>query len=671
MKRLMTALGMMLFLGGPALAQLQDPARIASPDGRIVVEVGTEKGKPAYTVSYKDRLLLGTSKLGFTLDGAPSLAEGLKVAEVGRRSFDETWTQPWGEEAEIREHYNELTVRYDAAEGPARSLVVTFRLFDDGLGFRYTIPEQPGIKDIRITDEATEFSFRSNLKTWWIPAYGDNRYEYHFASSPLDAVLHPVHTPMTLEDDRVAVAIHEAALVDFASMTLKRTAIHGTALKADLVPWADGMKVYGTAPMTSPWRTIQIADKAYQLADSHLILNLNEPNRLGDVSWVKPGKYIGIWWCMHIRTCTWEPGPNQGATTENAKRHIDFAAEHGIDGLLIEGWNVGWHTDWYEDGSGFDFTTPVKGFDLEQVAAYAREKGVDLIGHHETGADTKNYERQMEAAFALYERVGVPAVKTGYVGVRLDKKEWHHGQYMVRHFQKVLELAAKHRIAINAHEPIKDTGLRRTYPNMMSREGARGQEYDAWGATDDGNLPEHTTILPFTRMLAGPMDYTPGIFDLRYGEGEENGMSTTLAKQLALYVVIYGPLQMAADLPENYQGQPAFKFIKDVPADWAESRALDGRIGDYAVFARKDRNSRDWYLGAVTDEQARDLKVPLDFLEKGRRYTAEIYADGKDAHWLTNPQPIDIRTRTVTAADTLDVKLAPGGGQAIRFTPAP
>lgn len=645
-----------------------DAVSVASPDGRIVVEAGTRKGKPVYQVSFKGKLLLRPSHLGFVLADAPSLAEGLAVAGSASRTYDQTWTQPWGEAREIREHYNELTVRYGAAEGAERALTVTFRVFDDGLGFRYEIPAQANIKDIRITDEVTEFSFAANLRSWWIPAYQDNRYEYQYASSPLDAV-GTVHTPMTLEGPGVAVSIHEAALVDFASMALKRNEIHGTTLTADLVPWADGMKVYGTAPLKSPWRTIQIAERPHELLNSHLILNLNEPNKLGDVGWVKPGKYIGIWWCMHIRTCTWEPGPMQGATTENAKRHIDFAARNGIPGLLIEGWNIGWDSNWFEDGSNFRFAEPVAGFDLAAVVAYGKERGVDIIGHHETGADIRNYESQMEAAFAYYAALGIPAVKTGYVGVKLDKKEWHHGQYMVRHFQKVLELAARHRIAINAHEPIKDTGLRRTYPNMMSREGARGQEYDAWGATDNGNLPEHSTILPFTRMLAGPMDYTPGIFDLRYGEGGQNGMSTTLAKQLALFVVMYSPLQMAADLPENYEGQPAFQFIRDVPADWAESRALGGEIGDHVTIARKDRASEDWYIGALTDEEGRRLAVALDFLDKGRRYRAEIYADGADAHWLDNPQPIEIRSATVTAADVIEMTLAPGGGQAVRLTP--
>jgi alpha-glucosidase len=665
----------MTALSAPVPAQEKGPApaaaTVTSPDGRIVVAVGIdqEKTRPVYRVSFRGEPLLRDSALGLVLDGGPSLAQGLTIAGTAARSHDSTWTQPWGEEKDIREHYNELTVRLAGVPDSGRALTVVFRVFDDGIGFRYEIPAQPGLEQIRIKEEVTEFSFTRNLKSWWIPAYQDNRFEYQFAASSLDAV-DVVHTPMTLEGDGIAVALHEAALVDFASMVLRRSEIHGTTLKAELVPWADGIAVYGTAPMKSSWRTIQIADAPHLLLNSRLILNLNEPNALGDVSWVKPTKYMGIWWCMHIRTCTWEPGPNQGATTENAKRYIDAAAELGIPALLIEGWNIGWDTDWFNDGSNFDFTKSVPGFDLETVVRYGKAKGVSIIGHHETAADIVNYERQLADAFALYGRLGVPSVKTGYVGTRLNKTEWHHGQLMVRHFEKVMAEAAKHRVTINAHEPIKDTGLRRTWPHMLSREGARGQEYDAWGATDNGNLPDHTTIIPFTRMLSGPMDYTPGIFDLRYGEGERNGMSTTLAKQLALYVVIYSPVQMVADLPENYRDQPAFQFIRDVPVDWAESIALSGVIGDHVTIARKDRAGDDWYLGSVTDEQGRDLTVSLDFLDKGRSYRAEIYADGEGAHWLRNPQPIAISTRIVTAADTITLRLAPGGGQAIRFTPA-
>lgn len=677
-RRVLLICAAMAGLAWPAMAQTApkpDPVwqpPVASPGGDLVVEVGTQGTEPVYRVAYKGRPLILTSKLGFVLDGAPSLHDGLTIAQTTRRSFDQTWTQVWGEEKDVRDHYNELSLRLEAADGPARTLNVTFRVFDDGVGFRYEIPAQANITDIRIKDEATEFAFARNMKAWWIRAYQGNRFEYQYAQSALDAV-DVVHTPFTLDGGDVAVTVHEAALVDFASMTLKRSEIHGYTLKSDLVPWADGMKVYGKAPMKSPWRTIQVADQPHQLLNSRLILNLNEPNKLTDVSWIKPMKFVGIWWCMHIRTCTWEPGPRQGATTDMAKRYIDFAADNGFKGLLVEGWNYGWHTDWFHDGSNFRFAEPVKGFDIKAVADYGRKKGVALIGHHETAADVVNYEKQLDAAYGFYNKLGIHAVKTGYVGERVNKTEWHHGQYMVRHFEKVMQVAAANRIVINAHEPVKDTGLRRTWPHMMTREAARGQEYDAWGPVENGNAPDHPTIIPFTRMMSGPMDYTPGIVKTRFAgdkPGVDHGISTTVAKQLALYVVLYSPLHMAADLPENYKGHPALPFIRQVPVDWARSIALNGVIGDYVTQVRQDRNSQDWYLGAITDEQARTLTVPLDFLDKGRTYRAEIYADGPGADWKGDAEALTVTTRTVTAADSLTIAMAPGGGQAVRFTPA-
>ncbi|GER06644.1 alpha-glucosidase [Iodidimonas muriae] len=641
---------------------------IASPDGRIVVDVDTQNGIPGYSVTFNGKPVLDFSRLGLQFQKAPDFVEGFDIASVKTKTTDLVWTQPWGEEKDIRDHHKEARIVFQSQTGPDRQMTVTFRVFDDGVGFRYDIPAQAGVDAIKITDELTEFTFHDNLKAWWIPAYKDNRYEYQYAASSIDS-LDVIHTPATFEGDKIAISIHEAALTDYASMTLRRPMMHGQTLKADLVPWADGIKVYANASFKTPWRTIQIADTAYELANSRMILNLNEPNALGDVSWVKPGKYVGIWWCAHIRTCTWETGEKHGATTENTMRYMDFAAKYGFDGVLVEGWNIGWDGNWYENGDLFRFTEPTPDFDIEKIAAHGRKVGVPLIGHHETSANIVNYENQLDAAFAFSEKHGMRAVKTGYVGSRLNDTEWHHGQYMVRHFQNVVETAARHHIAIDAHEPIKDTGLRRTYPNMMTREGARGGEYDAWSHAAQGNHPDHATILPYTRMLSGPMDYTAGIVDLRFGEQEEKGVSSTVAKQLALMVVIYSPLQMAADLPENYEGHPGFQFIRDVPADWEDSIALDGRIGDYFVMARKDRNSPDWYLGAVSDEQARTITVPLDFLDNATTYRAEIYADGEGAHWLDNPQPIAVKTKTVTAEDSLSLELAQGGGQAIRFTP--
>jgi alpha-glucosidase len=447
-------------------------------------------------------------------------------------------------------------------------------------------------------------------------------------------------------------------------------------VKVALAAWQNGDKVRGHTPFVTPWRTIQLADRAADLSPSVLGLNLNPPNVLGDVSWVKPMKYVGIWWGMHINTMTWSSGPKHGATTENTKRYIDFAAANGFGGVLVEGWNTGWDGDWIKNANAFSFTQAYPDYDLPGLAKYAESKGVKIIVHNETSGGIVNYERQMEAAYGLYHSLGLDAIKSGYVTDTTPEGNSHYSQFMVRHYRKSVETAAKYRIMMDIHEPIHDTGERRTYPNMMSREGARGQEYNAWGG-EGGNPPEHETNLYFTRMLAGPMDFTPGIFDLLIDRGtgrprrvEESRPRTTLAKQLALYVVIYSPLQMAADLPENYEGKPAFQFIRDVAVDWETSKTIDGAIGDYVIVARKAKNSNDWFLGAITDESGRTFNVPLNFLSPGRKYTAEIYADGPGANWATNPLPVTISKRTVDSATNLSVVLAPGGGQAIRFTPA-
>jgi alpha-glucosidase len=454
-----------------------------------------------------------------------------------------------------------------------------------------------------------------------------------------------------------------------------------TTLKADLVPWSDGVKVRADLPHRSPWRTIQVGDNSGELITSYLILNLNEPSKVADTSWIKPGKYVGIWWEMHLNKSTWGSGEKHGATTANTKRYIDFAADNGFDGVLVEGWNKGWDGDWTKHGDGFNFTEPYPDFDLTELSRYAESKGVHLIGHHVTGGAIPNYERQLSDAFTLDESLNINAVKTGYVNwsqglERIDdagKKvgEWHYGQYMVRHHQHVIDEAAKHKVMLDVHEPVKPTGLRRTYPNLMTGEGARGQEYNAWSG-DGGNPPEHETILPFTRLLAGPMDFTPGIFDVTYEELRPNNrVNTTLAKQLALYVVLYSPLQMAADLPENYLAHPdAFQFIRDVPADWDDTRVLHARIGDYVTIVRKERGGEDWYLGSVTDEVGRTLEAPLSFLDRNQKYIAQIYRDADDADWKTNPTAYKIEEREVDANTVLPLRLAPGGGIAIRFKPA-
>ena len=654
-------------------------ATLASPDGSLAVSVTLDAdGRPGYGVERRSVPVIADSRLGFILADAPKLERGFRLAGTERRSSDTTWEQPWGERRFVRDRYNELRVRLVEKPPRGRRLDVVFRAHDDGIGFRYEFPAQASLMDVAITDELTEFAVAEPATAWWIPAGDWNRYEYLYQRTPL-AEVGQAHTPMTVRTaSGLHLSFHEAALVDYSAMWLRRSGdaapVAGQRLKATLAPSAEGPRVLRRAPFATPWRTIQVAPDAAGLYNSNLILNLNEPNALGDVSWFKPFKYVGIWWSLHLDTETWASGPRHGATTANAKRTIDFAAANGFRGVLIEGWNRGWDGDWFADGSEFSFTEPYPDFDLEAVAAYAKKRGVRLIGHHETAGNVARYEEQLQAALDLYERLGVDSVKTGYVadagGIRARgadgriRYEWHDGQFMSRHHLKVVTEAAKRHIAVNPHEPIKDTGLRRTYPNWVSREGARGMEYNAWG--DPPNPPEHEANLVFTRMLAGPMDFTPGILSLTGRGGQK--IQSTIAKQLALYLVIYSPIQMAADLLENYAKYPGpFQFIRDVPTDWSETRALAGEVGDLAVIARKDRGSGDWYVGAVTDENERVIRIPLDFLDFGTTYAAEVYRDADDADWDRNPHAIAIERRKVRSGDVWTLRLAPGGGLAIRF----
>ncbi len=652
--------------------------QVNSPDSTIQVMVTLKAGKPYYSVSRFGGTLIDTSRLGFILKENPSFATGFHYSGTERNQVDQTWKQPWGEKKYIRNHYNELRVNLVEDSKPLRKMALVFRVFNDGVGFRYEIPKQYHLKKIDIMDELTEFNFAGNYSCWWIPAFAGNRYEYLYKNTPLSEI-DTVHTPLTMKSaSGIYLSIHEAALTDYSSMTLARTG--QTKLHAYLVPWSDGVKVKTTAPMISPWRTIQIADTPGGLITSYLILNLNKPNQLKDVSWIKPGKYVGIWWEMHLGIATWSSGPEHGATTENAKRYIDFASKYGFDGVLVEGWNIGWDGNWTKNGNKYRFTTPYKDYDIKEVAEYAKKHDVYLIGHNETAGGIQNYEKQMKKAFRYYEKIGIKAIKSGYVSqgknitwVDKDEKthhEWQHGQFMVRHYRKVVKEAAKYHLMLDVHEPIHDTGIRRTYPNMMTREGARGQEYNAW-SSDGGNPPDYTTILPFTRLLAGPMDFTPGIFDLLYPETKPNNrVNTTLIKQLALYVIIYSPLQMAADLPENYEKHlDAFQFIVDVPTDWEDTKVLKASIGNYVTIVRKDRHSDNWYLGSITDETGRQLHIPLNFLDPNKTYTAEIYRDGPKADWKTNPYDYIIEKKKVDYTTELTLRLAPGGGQAIRFTP--
>lgn len=657
----------------PAPAPAQETARVASPDGRNRVIVELRDGGLYYSVQRDSRSVLLPSRLGLELRGAPPLRDHLRMLESSRNSVDDTWTQPWGEVAQVRDLHHELRLAMTETRSPSRRFDLVFRVFDDGVAFRYELPAQTTLVDFEIAGELTEFALADDARAWWIPAGRQHRYEYLHSSSPA-SMLGTVHTPLTMEySDGLHVAIHEANLVDYAAMYLVGSATR--TLGVSLAPWADGVNVRGRTPFRSPWRTIQMAESATELVPSVIGLNLNPPSRLEDTSWIRPMKYLGVWWGMHIGVMTWHSGPRHGATTENARRYIDFAADNGIGGVLVEGWNQGWDENWTDSDERFSFTEPFPDFDLPAVAAYAESKGVALIGHHETAMGVENYERQLEDAFALYRSLGVQAVKTGYVGDLTRDGHAHHGQYMVRHYRRVIEAAAQHQIAVNAHEPIKDTGERRTYPNMLTREGARGQEYNAWGG-QGGNPPEHETILFFTRLLAGPMDFTPGVLDVlieQAGGGprrpDQPRVRTTVAKQLALFVVLYSPLQMAADLPESYARNPAFQFIRDVPVDWESTQVLAGKIGDYVVVARQQRGGEDWYVGAITDEEARSLEIVLSFLPEGRQYVAEIYADADDAHWLHNPKPVAISQRAVDSATRLSLQLAAGGGQAIRLRP--
>ncbi len=659
------------------VAQAATVATTSSPDGRLKVELDLNgEGRLAYRIARKGQPLVSDSRLGFIFADDRQLLRNLKLYAQASRSFDETWEQPWGERRFVRNHYNELRATLVESDRDHRRFDVVFRVYDDGVGFRYEVPKQPALEQVRIQQELTEFVIARPATAWWIPALEWNREEYLYHHTPLQEV-GVAQTPITLRtDDGLHVSIHEAALVDYAGMNLMRG--EGGKLRALLTPGTGGAPVVRRTPFNTPWRTLQVADRAGGLVESNLILNLNEPNKLGDVSWFKPHKYVGVWWSLHLDKETWATGKRHGATTQNTRRYIDFAAANGFRGVLVEGWNPGWDGDWFANGWDFDFRKPTADYDLHGLAAYAKSKGVHLVGHHETGCAVSHYERQMDQAFALFRKLGIDAVKTGYVcdAGQIERqdvtngpvlREWHEGQWMSGHHLRVLEAAAKHQVAINAHEPIKDTGLRRTYPNWIAREGARGQEFNAWG--DPPNPPEHEVTLVFTRMLAGPMDYTPGVVSLTGKNGLE--LQSTLARQLALYVALYSPIQMAADLPEHYAEHPdAFQFIKDVAVDWDESHVLAGEVGEFVAIARKQRGSPQWFIGTINDRNPRDVSLQLDFLDPGKRYRAEIYRDGVGADWKGAARFRFVReAREVRRGDAMAVWLAGGGGAAIRFVP--
>lgn len=652
------------------------PASATSPDGAVTVGLSVDgDGRPFYTVSRKGQPILAPSRLGFLFTDVRKLDRSLAVTGQETRDVDESWEQPWGEWRAIRNRYRELKVHLKETTALARVVTVTFRLYEDGLGFRYEFPDQPNMPTANIAEELTEFAFAQDGTAWWKPAMLWNREEYLYERTPLSAVS-TADTPVTIKlADGTHVALHEAALVDYSGMAVTRT--EGTTLRANLHPGAGEPKVRKSGAWTTPWRTLIIADDAPGLYHSHLMLNLNEPNRLGDVSWFKPGKFAGVWWNMIKGEWSWSRGPRHGATNANVKRYIDFAAANGVGHVLVEGWNVGWDGDWFGNGHDMDFAQPTADFDADMLVAYGKKKGVRLIGHHETGGAATHYENQFDKAFKFAADRNYMLVKTGYVtdAGQMERedadgrkfREWHQGQWMVNHQLRVLQAAAKYRIAIDSHEPVKGTGLHRTYPNWAAREGMRGMEYNAWGGK---NPPEHEAEVVFTRMLEGSMDFTPGVLSLK-GQNDSDILST-IAKQLALYVVIYSPVQMLADTPENYARYPGpLKFIRDVPTDWDETRVLNGEIGDYVTIARRRRGGADWYVGAVGDEEPRGVSVPLAFLSPGKRYRAEIYRDGEDADYRTDKRhSIAIEQRLVTSSDTLDMRIAPGGGFAVRLIPA-
>lgn len=676
---------------------------VNSPDAHISVEFAlSDAGQPMYFVKHKNKMLIDTSYMSFDFKDLPSLKGNFKIVSSTTGTFNETWQMPWGEQLDVVNNYNELKVNLEEQNETKRQLNVHFKIFNDGVGFRYEFPEQEGLKEVLILDENTEFNLTGNHKVWWTPGDWDV-YEHLYNEtrfSEIDAISkqdHPnlsftyipenaVNTPITMKtDEGLYLSFHEADLTDYSGMTLKVDK-DNLSMASELVGSERlGGKAKLEVPFNTPWRTIQIAEKAGDLIESRLILNLNDPNKIGDVSYFTPMKYVGIWWEMHIGKSTWDMEGSQdmntfmegksresrhGATTENAKKYIDFASQNGIKGLLVEGWNTGWDKWISNDREGvFDFMTPYADYDFDAVMAYAKEKGVEVIMHHETSAAPLTYEKQMDVAYDFMKSNGINSVKTGYVGKIIPRGEYHHGQWMVNHYSKVYEEAAKKKIAVNAHEPIKATGKRRTYPNAIAREGIRGQEFNAW-ASDGGNPPNHLPTVAFTRMLSGPIDYTPGAFNMKFNEyKKENQVNTTLAHQLALYIVIYSPLQMACDLPEHYmidgKVHPAFQFITDVGVDWQQTKVLAGEIAEYVTIARQERETGNWFVGGITDENERTESLTFDFLEEGKTYNATVYKDGPNAHWNDNPQAYSIEKMELTKASVLDLKLASGGGFAI------
>lgn len=692
-----------------ASASLGATEVLTSPDGRLQLSFDlTNDGTPTYKMDYNNKPVIATSRLGLELKNQKSLLDGFKMERVSRSSFDETWQPVWGEQSSIRNHYNEMAVCLSQPDdnGHLREMIVRFRLYDDGVGFRYEWPAQDNFTYFTIKEERTEFAMTGDHTAYWIPGDYDTQ-EYDYTISRLSEVREKmpavkfsynvsstvfsdtgVQTSLQLKtDDGIYLNIHEAACVDYSTMHLNLDEKR-MVLTSWLTPDARGDKGYLMAPCLSPWRTVMVTSTATAALDSKLILNLNEPCKLEDTSWIHPTKYMGVWWEMIVGKSSWaysnasavnldsidyktmKPNGIHGANNDNVKRYIDFAAENGFDQLLVEGWNIGWE-DWFghEKDYVFDFVTPNPDFDIAMLNDYAHSKGIKLMMHHETSGSLRNYERHLDAAYSLMNKYGYDAVKSGYVGNMVPRGEYHYGQWANNHYLYCVKEAAKHKIMVNAHEATRPTGLCRTYPNLVGNESARGTEYQQ----SAGIMPHHVTILPFTRLQGGPMDYTPGIFcmDVSKLNPENHGhVNATLCNQLALYVTLYSPLQMAADVPENYMRYAdAFRFIKDVAVDWDESRYLAAEPGEYIIAARREKGGQRWFVGGVTNEDARTMTVDFSFLTKGQKYMATIYADAKDADYETNPEKYVISRRVVTAKDKEKIFMARGGGFAISLMP--
>lgn len=693
-----------------ASASLGATEVLTSPDGRLQLSFDlTADGTPTYKMDYNNKPVIATSRLGLELKNQKSLLDGFKMERVSRSSFDETWQPVWGEQSSIRNHYNEMAVCLSQPDdnGHLREMIVRFRLYDDGVGFRYEWPAQDNFTYFTIKEERTEFAMTGDHTAYWIPGDYDTQ-EYDYTISRLSEVREKmpavkfsynvsstvfsdtgVQTSLQLKtDDGIYLNIHEAACVDYSTMHLNLDEKR-MVLTSWLTPDARGDKGYLMAPCHSPWRTVMVTSTATAALDSKLILNLNEPCKLEDTSWIHPTKYMGVWWEMIVGKSSWaysnasavnldsidyktmKPNGIHGANNDNVKRYIDFAAENGFDQLLVEGWNIGWE-DWFghEKDYVFDFVTPNPDFDIAMLNDYAHSKGIKLMMHHETSGSLRNYERHLDAAYSLMNKYGYDAVKSGYVGNMVPRGEYHYGQWANNHYLYCVKEAAKHKIMVNAHEATRPTGLCRTYPNLVGNESARGTEYQQ----SAGIMPHHVTILPFTRLQGGPMDYTPGIFcmDVSKLNPENHGhVNATLCNQLALYVTLYSPLQMAADVQENYMRYAdAFRFIKDVAVDWDESRYLAAEPGEYIIAARREKGGQRWFVGGVTNEDARTMIVDFSFLTKGQKYMATIYADAKDADYETNPEKYVISRRVVTAKDKEKIFMARGGGFAISLMPA-